>query len=498
MRARSTAETAAWALVLVAVSAGIQAWTIAPVDADMAYHVAVGRLIREHGILRSFPWTPFSWLADHYADKELLYHLLLVPLAGLPWITAAKIVGALSGAVALLALYGVLRAEGVRLAGLWALFPLVACDAFLWRFGLGRSFLLSIALGAVVLWAAARERALPLAVASALYPWTYVAWFLPLALAGLAEAARFLGTGRVRWRTFALVAGPLALGVLLHPNGWNLLRLTWIVSVEVLVRGAWGGREGLDLGLEFLPFSAEQWARWLLACVAMTLAALALSWRQRRADPTGLAFALAAAAFGLLTVRSARFNEYFVPFSVAAFALASRHLRRRWLLPAAAAATLAYTAVPLWETMQGLRRRTDLIPPPLVETLQQRIPPGAQVYTCDWGTTGLMMLALPERRFMVALDPTLFYVKDPELYRLWFAIPRRPPPEVAQVIRSRFGARFVMCLWDQPYRRFFDQLVFEPGVQTVLVDEEWNVYDLGEPERAPGPGAAPGPPAPGR
>lgn len=75
---------AAWAAVYVAIAAIIQFGFVSiPYDSDTAYHVAVGRLIREHGILHAFPWTPFSWLADHYADKELLFHLLFVPLAGL-------------------------------------------------------------------------------------------------------------------------------------------------------------------------------------------------------------------------------------------------------------------------------------------------------------------------------------------------------------------------------------------------------------------------------
>ena len=50
------------------------------------------------------------------------------------------------------------------------------------------------------------------------------------------------------------------------------------------------------------------------------------------------------------------------------------------------------------------------------------IPVGARVFTCEWGLTGNLMLALPDRRFLVALAPTLFQAKDPELYKLWYAM----------------------------------------------------------------------------
>ena len=90
-----------WALLYLLVSGALQLYIPFPWDTDTPYHAAVGQLIRKYGILKAFPWTPFSWLADHYADKELLFHLLFFPFAGLNWITAAKIVGTLSGATIL-------------------------------------------------------------------------------------------------------------------------------------------------------------------------------------------------------------------------------------------------------------------------------------------------------------------------------------------------------------------------------------------------------------
>jgi hypothetical protein len=58
-----------WALIYLLIAGALQLYTSYPFDADTAYHAAVGKPIREHGILDAF-LTPFSWLADHYADKE--------------------------------------------------------------------------------------------------------------------------------------------------------------------------------------------------------------------------------------------------------------------------------------------------------------------------------------------------------------------------------------------------------------------------------------------
>jgi len=475
-----------WVALYAGVSAALHFAVVSvPWDTDTAYHVAVGRLIREHGILRSFPWTPFSWLADHYADKELLFHLLFVPLAGMPWITAAKVVGMVSGTALLTTLYLVLRAEGVRLAGLWALVPLLASDVFVFRFALVRPHVLSIALAVVVLWAAVRGRFAVLAAACALYPWIYVAWVLPIVLVAIAEVARLASGERPRLATAAWAMGGIAAGLALHPNAANLVRFTWIVLVDVLLRGAWGGSALLEMGREFEPFSPGQWAQWLLGASAMALAALALAWRDRRAGPVPLAFALTAAAFGVLTLRTARFAEYFVPLSAAALALAVQRLRWRLapvVAPVAVAVALAlYSGPALAETLRGLASRPDRLPDAIGAALRREIPEGAQVFTCDWDRTGDLLLALPGRRFVVALDPTLFLVRDPELYRLWFEIPRRPPSGVSTVIRERFGAQFVVCFWNGRFRRFFDQIAFEPDVRTALLTEDWNVYELRPP-----------------
>ena len=48
------------------------------------------------------------------------------------------------------------------------------------------------------------------------------------------------------------------------------------------------------------------------------------------------------------------------------------------------------------------------------------LPAGSQVVTCDWRETGELLLALPDRRYLVALAPMLFAAHDPERYRTWF------------------------------------------------------------------------------
>ena len=86
-----------WKGVLLGLVTLLQLSIPYPIDDDTAYHFSVGQLIREHGILHSFPWTRFSWQFDHYADKEFLFHLLFVPFVNLGFVVASRTVGIICG-----------------------------------------------------------------------------------------------------------------------------------------------------------------------------------------------------------------------------------------------------------------------------------------------------------------------------------------------------------------------------------------------------------------
>ena len=265
-----------------------------PQEDDTAYHFVVGQLIGKYGILHSFPWTPFSWQFDHYADKEFIFHLLFAFLGGLGFITAERMVGIIAGTAILTSLYFVLRSEHVKLAGIWALLPL-ASSAFLFRFALVRPHLLSISLSILLLWSLSRDKLRFVAVIAAIYPLSYVAfWQIPLILVTAVESARFLSGESMRWKPAFTVFVGIIVGVAVHPNTVNLIQINWIHMSDILFRNAWGEKEGINLALEFMPYSIEEWGRFLVITAIMTAAALVFALKYRHKSSVPLAFAIAA------------------------------------------------------------------------------------------------------------------------------------------------------------------------------------------------------------
>ena len=473
-----------WIALFVLLACLLQWYISYPVDDDTAYHFTVGQLIRKYGILQSFPWTPFSLQFDHYADKEFLFHLLFAPLGGLGFVTAARIVGALGSALILSSLYLVLRAERVRHAGLWALLPL-ACSEFIFRIALVRPHLLSITLAILLLWAYARERRGILAAVSVIFPLSYVAfWQIPLIIIFSTETARLLSGERIRWKPAAIVVCGLAAGVALHPNSLNLIGINWLHMSDILFQGAWGARIDLNLGTEFAPFPPATWVKHLAVTVLCAGAALILGWRERRNGFFPFACALTALVFGLLTVRTLRFIEYFAPFTALAIALVSPGIRVKNAVFGICGVSLVYlltlgTGPIRTLAPYPLDLKKEYIAPETARYFENTIPVGSQVFTCGWDYTGNLMLALPERRFIVAADPTMLYKKDPLLYGVWSQIPLLPPVDSAEQIRRNFNSRFVICLNYEAYWNFFDALQASPGVRNLSSGKKWVLFDLG-------------------
>ena len=468
---------ALWVLAFVLASASLQAIQTVPFDGDTAYHVAVARLIAAHGVLHEFPWTPFSSLADRYADKELFFHFLLVPVSQLSYPLAAKLVGTLLGALLLGVFYWILREEKVEYPGLWTAAMFVASGAFLMRFALVRPHLLSITLLMAVAWAAIHEKRKALGVLCFVYPFCYIAWHAVLSLLVLVEGTRFLSQRTISVRNLGVGLAAVALAVLAHPNFPANTEVFWIANVEVLGK-AWGNEPGFALGGELAAMSPSAVLRFLAFPILVVGMALVPALRRRAENLPGLAFLVAAIAFLGLTFRTERFVEYSVPFSFLAAATSLRSWRQPVLLPLIAAAAVTTWLVGSQRLREDFPLRRELFPSNQTETVRKLVPEGAQVFTCGHELTGEMMIALPERKFLVALDPVFFWVKDAELYRTWLNLVRQPPADVVNIIRTRFHAGFVLCEARPQHIALIRTLFQSPGVRTAHQIGPWALFAL--------------------
>ncbi len=480
-----------------------------PWSYDEYYHLGLAREMRSHFRIETFHWTPFSILYDRFADGEPLFHLLLMPFAGLPLKTAG-VLGALLGQVFLVGAFAsalwIVRAPRpwwfvLALGGLGTLFAqrLEMCRPHVWLIGFA---LLATALLVERRWKA-------LAVVCALFGLVHTAgWIaIPLALcwslSGLLigreeRETRETEESRVPWQPVAAAAGGWLLGQLVHPEVPANFHLIAIANFVIPFQATAGTDAALrsQLGTELAPpgldILREQWP----AFIAPLLVAFALLWEPRVRSRATLTAGLTSIAFllaGGLAIR--RFFELGAPLALLALALVLRERRAQGLPPLfpewgrlAAAAAIALGT--LW-TVTALRAYGfgEASPPlEMSRWLAAHGAPGERVFTAQWADSAPLFYSAPQLQSLVALDPTAFYLKDPRRFAEYVKVVSGEDPDPARTIREQFGARWVTIL-PETFSQLLTRLGQTPGVEAVYGGDGYMVIDLGK-----GPGKSPGKP----
>jgi hypothetical protein len=478
----------------------------APWSYDEYYHLALARLLRADPRLTSFPWTPFSVLAERFADKEPLFHLLLAPASGLP-VEDATLAGAVAGQLALIAgfAWSVWRLRLPHgpwlLVGLTALGPMFAlrvemCRPHTWLTAATLVFLTLLLAGSS--WQ-------PLAAAAALAGLAHTGGWIMTAYAAVWLAAGWWRDADgdlprpAGWRRLTPVlaaAGGWLAGQLVHPNLPENFRLFALQNFVVPYQSAAGdpalrSQLGAELVAPGALVLAEQWPAFIAPLWALGLLARQPRLR-RRSTLTAVAIALGFLAVGSLFLR--RFFELGAPLALWALGVVLRE-RREALAPPArrgrvvpALAAVAIAAGSLW-TVVGVRvLGFGAVSPPraMAEWLGRNGAEGERVFTAQWADSAPLLYSAPQLQSLVALDPTFFWVEDPVLFHAYVAIIQGRNRDPARAIRERFGARWV-TLWRAPaYAALARQLERSPGVTVAFEDPHYRVLDLGRRPRPPG------------
>jgi hypothetical protein len=466
-----------------------------PWSYDEYYHLGMAREMLSSGLrMESFRWTPFSITHDHFADGEPLFHVLLLPFARLPLRTAGML-GVLLGQIFLVGSFAaalwIVRAPRpwwfvLALGGLGTLFAqrMEMCRPHVWLIGF------TVLVAALLV----ERRWKALFAVCALFALTHAAAWIAIPLAILWAFCGLIvrgeeGERRLPWQPVAAAAGGWLLGMLIHPDVPENFRLFVITNFVIPFQAATASNAALhsQLGTELsrpgLDLLLEQWP----AFIPPVLIAIALLSRPPLRTRATLAVGLTSLAFllaGSFMIR--RFLELGAPLALLALALVAREWRARGLPPplpgwGRMAAGAAIVLGILW-TFLGLRAHgvpDASAPLGMAAWLSEHGAPGERVFTAQWGDSAPLFYFAPQLQSLVALDPTAFYLKDPQLFAAYVNVVSGQDPNPGRTIRERFGARWV-TIPPALYPQFLNRLAQTPGAQALYGDENYWVVDLGK------------------
>ena len=460
-------------------------------DTDSYYHLAIARAYARHGIVDSLPWAQLSLLHD-FGDKELLFHVGLVPFADRDDPTAGgRLALALLNALVASALAGL----GVRALGVWGFsLPFLAYLGslpFLGRMIRLRPELLALLLllAAVALMAEPsrpRNQRLLGLVAFA-FTLGYTAFHAFLGVCGLWFLHRAVFRRRIDWGLILYPVVGCGLALVLHPHFPQNLVVWKVQSLDFFTEKA-----QLDVGREIGPQTTAalllENAGWWLAVVG-----LALAGRRRGVAGTsstgGLATETQAGAmadalwvltgvFGVLHLLMQRFVLYSVPFALLAlaFELRRRGVSPRWVrFPGGRRLPLLLVLLVALGlgTPSAVRQMTGLANadgPVSREdewlAFGRSLPPGARV-AAEWGSTHLYMFFAPQAMFLNVLDPVFMWTPYPEAHRLSREVFEGRAPDVPTALRQGLRSDYLAL---SRYHRSADllaRLAADPRLEPV-------------------------------
>lgn len=458
-------------------------------DNDGFYHIKLAWLMRTEGLKPDFPWLPLSILnEEEFYDHHYLFHVALIPFTFGDLRLGAKWAAVTYSALAFLCVWFLFHRQKVPFAWLWALALLGISEAFLYRMSITRAQSLSLGFLALGLAWMLEGKYKHLAVLSFLYVWTYNAFPLMIAMAGLYSAAILLIERRIEIRPLLWVGGGILAGLIINPYFPNNLIFTWHHLLPKLTDAT-----SVRVGNEWYPYDTEQLLNNSLpALAALASGTLALGLAGRKIDlRTMLAF-LIAILFGLMLFKARRFVEYFPPFALifAAFAwaplftlesLAAKNTAEK--LRALAPSILLFLLI-LAGTAKAIPATQKLManskPYGLYEGasawLAENTQAGERVFQTDWDDFPRLFFYNTHNTYLAGLDPTYLQLYDGDLYEEWVAITRGDVDQPSSVIRERFSARYIHT--DLNHEDFLQQAENDPWLKETYRDEQAVIFEV--------------------
>ncbi len=451
--ARSAAVAPTWLRLLVSVGAltGLCAWLVPwgsfPVGYDVFRSLWIARTWAERGFPASLPPAAFTGLDRHFGDQQLAFDGLLALVGGrdldLAWVPPL-----LWGVVIVQATSWWAAARALRrdASPWWILLLPALSQAWLFRCTTLRTMLLSstfLYLLLVLVAVRGRGGALRpwwLALAAAGFCYCHgavllVPWLWCLAAIGVRIER---GVGSLPWRDGPwLLVGMLVAGIA-RPDFPANLRVWFDLNLGTPWAIATGDLAVRPTELLPLPLADLLATEWTFLLATGWLLVLLL----RRGRAACWAVAIPALFFAVAALLSRRMFELAAPLLLLAL-VANWRGTLSFAGAAAGFALAGFVHAPLAAAGAEANRMRELLP--VSRWLRQRARPCDLVFVTDWGASSPLAWFTRDSglRFSGAIDPVFLWSEDPAASRDWQAIKAARVAEPLQLVRQRFGARFV-------------------------------------------------------
>ncbi|MFH1367451.1 MAG: hypothetical protein ABIH38_05750 [Patescibacteria group bacterium] len=498
-------------------------------DPDSFYHAKMALLTRDQGVVKDFPWLPFTVLKNNYTDQHFLYHVLLIPFVSLSSpLVGIKLATVFFSTLLILFFYGFLRKLRVKWAFVFSVL-LLLINPFVFRVSLAKAPSVSLILLILGLYFIINHRIKSLFLLSFIYVWFYGGFILIFVFCALYAfvsliydrwwrkndhhlfleklfstlGRKFRRRKRINYNLKIFLAGLLGVtaGLIINPYFpkdfifyyHQLVKIGIINYSKIIgVGGEWYHYGFIDLISNTVILS-------ILLVITLVLFFIKIK-RQSKASFTLFFIYL---LFLFFTLKSRRYVEYYVPFGMLFSAVSLRDSLNSIDLKAyfkifkniyfknigakiliTIIITYILIIVPTVAIRDFKTAKNDLSGGIAFDKyllvsqwLENHSSSGSIVIYSDWDDFPELFYHNSHNYYIVGLDPTFMYEYNKDLYWKWVNLTiGKEVPDLYKVVKNDFMASYIMIEKDHAGMR--NTVSKTGGFSLIYEDNQVYLYQV--------------------
>lgn len=457
-------------------------------EVDGYYHIKVPNLIHESGVHYKFPWAKFSTFNKCYADKEFLFHLLLVPFTFFSKnIHTQARMGVIFFASILLVTFILAQKrftlKPLLILSLISLPTSILCLSYL---NYLRPKTLTISLLILLLYCLIEKKWICVFILSILYPLTHISFPMGIVLAFGIEIFRYLYNKEFFFRNPLYTALGMAIGIFLHPNFPNNLLSLHLNAILVPWNNMFGDLR-LNYGVEWNPAPTRiVILDFPILFIGLFFFVTILLTKRVNLQFHTIGFFFATSFFSSLSMFSNCYWYFTYPIGLIFLSMFfSDYLRdkSKWVRIIFICIT---GSILIWRTYEI--KRHDIIANEFTGHIDRNghyermaywmdklIPPGEIIYHTSWSDSPYFICLNPKDYYLTMLDPIYMYYYNKDIYNLYNNLSCGFTKTPVKFLRRIFKSKFVYT--GRNYG-LYKQLKTHKNVKLLVEDEYGAIFKL--------------------
>lgn len=472
---------------------------------DPFYHSRFANLIA-HGNWQLFtnnPYLQFVTPAFQKTDIYFFHHLALVPFTYWNPILGYKIYSIFLSFLVVLAFWLILVKNKIRAKYFWLAVLIIASPTFVFRLNLGRDFIYSIFFALMTFYVLTTGKYWQLLIVGFFYSLSYLGFILMLGIILTFLLIQIFKKEKVALQALLWTLAGLVLGILTHPGAINYLKLIWIILTATLFGGFHNAAELEPMELKNLLMDTAVVNIFIVSALIGLIIYLIHS--KNRFHPLRstlqnkinsklvLLFFLALGAF-IMTLKSQRFIEYFVPFGLLFVSFVVNLAFDKFDFSKLTLKPWLFISLPLVFTFAfilsffGLKNFSlakdylkNQTPDPNIgisEWLKANTPPKSLVFNVDWSNFPGLFYHNQQNYYATGLDISLTRALDPQIYAVYKAIENGEIQNIGQKVKEVFKINIVIAHKGGHLNNFRDKAEKDPYLERIWEDADYIVYKV--------------------